>query len=111
MDLLSQMALGGHWGPLFSPSTVPAKAPAAPSVLFIKYTVQLCVCVCVGEVMGVGGDSQGWETHVTVALRVFVRRTACLVRLGGYSQLLSCSATMHPDPPPPSLPPQETTAT
>lgn len=36
--------------------------------------------------MRVGGDSKGWETHVTVALRVFVRRTACLV--GGHSQLL-----------------------
>ena len=84
MDLLSQMALGGHRGPLFSPSTVPAKTPAAPSVLFIKYTVQLCVCVCVLDRV----EGKGWETHVTVALRVFVRRTACLVRLEGHSQLL-----------------------
>lgn len=32
---------------------------------------------------GVGGDSQGRETHVAVALRLFVRGTACLVRERG----------------------------
>lgn len=29
---------------------------------------------------GGGGDPQGPETHVAVALRLFVRGTACLVR-------------------------------
>lgn len=50
--------------------------------------------------MRVGGDSKGWETHVTVALWVFVRRTACLV--GGHSQLLpppcKATSTKHPRP-------------
>lgn len=89
---------GGH----FSPLAVPAKTPAAPSVLFIKYTVQLCVggwdgMGWDGGVCG-GVDSQGWETHVTVALRVFVIGTACLVRLRGHSQLLGCSTVMRPEP-------------
>jgi len=70
MDLLSQMALRGHWGLFFPSLSVPAKTPAAPSVLFIKYTVQLCVyvrvcvCVCVckcvfawGELLGGVGDT------------------------------------------------------
>lgn len=48
MDLLSQMALGGHWGLFFFSLAVPAKTPAAPSVLFIKYTA-LCSFVCVLE--------------------------------------------------------------
>lgn len=42
----------GPWRSLgavfFSTLPVPAKTPAAPSVLFIKYTVQLCVCVQLG---------------------------------------------------------------
>jgi len=112
--LLSQMALRGHRGPFpSSPTpllTVPAKNPAAPSVLFIKYTVQLCVCVCVWGGGGEGWrgvvDSQGWETHVTVALRVFVIGMACLVRLRGHSQLLGFSPATQPEP----IPLGETTA-
>lgn len=57
MDLLSQMALRGHRGP-FPPLTVPAKTPAAPSVLFIKYTVQLCVGGG-DRMMGGGGTCRG----------------------------------------------------
>lgn len=84
MDLLSPMALRGHWGLLSSLHTVPAKTPPAPSVLFIKYTEQLCGCVCVRAcvrvyvcVVGIRlwlgrGDLQEWETHVTVTLWVFV---------------------------------------
>lgn len=49
-----------------------------------------------------GFDLQEWETHVTVALRVFVIGTACLVRLRGHSQLLGCSTEMQPDPSPQS---------
>lgn len=68
MDLLSQMALRGHRGPLFSlpPFTVLAKKkkrkknPAAPSVLFIKYTVQLCVGAGAGWDAGGGGGGRGW---------------------------------------------------
>lgn len=105
MDLLSQMALGGHWGLFFFSLAVPAKTPAAPSVLFIKYTA-LCsfVCVLEGGVWWWGFDLQEWETHVTVALRVFVIGTACLVRLRGHSQLLGCSTEMQPDPIPTEQP-------
>lgn len=96
-------------GAVFSSLTVPAKTPAAPSVLFIKYTVQLflfvCVCVWYGcSGVGVGLNTQGWETHVTVALWVFVIGTACLVRPRGHSQLLGCSSVMWPEPIPPEQP-------
>lgn len=103
MDLLSQMALRGHWGLFFFSLAVLAKTPAAPSVLFIKYTV-LCSFVCVSKMGWWGFDLQEWETHVTVALRVFVIGTACLVRLRGHSQLLGCSTEMQPDPIPTEQP-------
>lgn len=67
--------------------------------------VALCVCWRGVSKMGWWGfDLQEWETHVTVALRVFVIGTACLVRLRGHSQLLGCSTEMEPDPIPTEQP-------
>lgn len=83
-----------HQGPFFPPSLFRQK-PLQPQVCYSLST--LC-----SFVWGVGWDGtvdlQGWETHVTVALRVFVIGTACLVRLRGHSQLLGCSTVMRPQP-------------
>lgn len=89
-------------GAIFPPSLFRQK-PLQPQVCYSLST--LCSFVWGGGmgwdgmVVCVGGvDSQGWETHVTVALRVFVIGTACLVRLRGHSQLLGCSTVMRPEP-------------
>lgn len=107
MDLLSQMALGGHWGLFFSLSLFRQK-PLQPQACYSLSTlrcVALCVCWRGVSKMGWWGfDLQEWETHVTVALRVFVIGTACLVRLRGHSQLLGCSTEMQPDPIPTEQP-------
>lgn len=89
--------------PLHCSSKKLTKKTAAPSVLFIKYTVQLCVG---GGTQGRGGGVglPGWETHVTVALWVFVIGTACLVGLRGHSQLLGRIAAMQPEWIPPEQP-------
>lgn len=90
-------------GRFFPPSLFRQK-PLQPQVCYSLST--LCSFVWGGEMGWDGGgiDSQGWETHVTVALRVFVIGTACLVRLRGHSQLLGCSTVMQPEPIPPEQP-------
>lgn len=56
-------------GPFFSPLlTVPAKTPAAPSVLFIKYTVQLCVGAGTGWDGGGGGVTCRGGRHMLLLL-------------------------------------------
>lgn len=93
---------GGRFPPLLS---LFRQKPLQPQVCYSLST--LCSFVLGGGTRWAGGgwgDLQGWETHVTVALRVFVRGMACLVRLRGHSQLLGCSTVMRPEPIPPEQP-------